>query len=155
MNEFKTCTNHFTQKFGFSPESRFHQFSPDAGEWPQNQILILDWSFFHCAPLRKLMNQFFISLCGQESGRVFSTCHHGDEHTDAHHSGIHIADSPVHSLCSYFPDRVHPRLNKSFSGPCAAGSCHTELLLGQHYGNRVGWVNDCSCNLRSHRRAYS
>jgi len=25
-----------------------HQFSQDIGEWPQNQILIPDWTYFHC-----------------------------------------------------------------------------------------------------------
>jgi len=24
------------------------QFSPDIGEWPENQILIPDWTYFHC-----------------------------------------------------------------------------------------------------------
>jgi len=24
------------------------QFSPDVGEWPENQILIPDWTYFHC-----------------------------------------------------------------------------------------------------------
>jgi len=24
------------------------QFSQDIGEWPQNQILIPDWTYFHC-----------------------------------------------------------------------------------------------------------
>jgi len=24
------------------------QFSPDIGEWPENQILISDWTYFHC-----------------------------------------------------------------------------------------------------------
>jgi len=24
------------------------QFSQDTGEWPENQILILDWTYFHC-----------------------------------------------------------------------------------------------------------
>jgi len=24
------------------------QFSQDIGKWPQNQILILDWTYFHC-----------------------------------------------------------------------------------------------------------
>jgi len=25
-----------------------HQFSQDIGEWPENQILIPDWTYFHC-----------------------------------------------------------------------------------------------------------
>jgi len=25
-----------------------HQFSQDTGEWPENQILIPDWAYFHC-----------------------------------------------------------------------------------------------------------
>jgi len=25
-----------------------HQFSPDIGEWPENQISIPDWTYFHC-----------------------------------------------------------------------------------------------------------
>jgi len=25
------------------------QFSQDIGEWPQNQILIPDWTYFHCS----------------------------------------------------------------------------------------------------------
>jgi len=24
------------------------QFSQDTGEWPENQILIPDWTYFHC-----------------------------------------------------------------------------------------------------------
>jgi len=24
------------------------QFSQDIGEWPENQILISDWTYFHC-----------------------------------------------------------------------------------------------------------
>jgi len=25
-----------------------HQFSPDVGKWPENQILIPHWTYFHC-----------------------------------------------------------------------------------------------------------
>jgi len=25
-----------------------HQFSQDIGKWPENQILIPDWTYFHC-----------------------------------------------------------------------------------------------------------
>jgi len=25
-----------------------HQFSQDTGKWPENQILIPDWTYFHC-----------------------------------------------------------------------------------------------------------
>jgi len=44
-----------------------HQFSPDTGEWPQNQILIPDWTYFHC-PGTTLVgkwpeNQNFYSYC--------------------------------------------------------------------------------------------
>jgi hypothetical protein len=34
------------RRFLFFVVSR--QFSQDIGEWPENQILIPDWTYFHC-----------------------------------------------------------------------------------------------------------
>jgi len=38
-----------------------HQFSQDIGEWPENQILIPDWTYFHCpgATLEIYLKLFF------------------------------------------------------------------------------------------------
>jgi len=41
------------------------QFSQDIGEWPENQILIPDWTYFHCPdatlttedPFKKMPNE--------------------------------------------------------------------------------------------------
>jgi len=32
------------------------QFSQDNGEWPENQILIPDWTYFHCPGTTLVMN---------------------------------------------------------------------------------------------------
>jgi len=36
------------------------QFSQDIGEWPENQILIPDWTYFHCPGATQFVHHLFI-----------------------------------------------------------------------------------------------
>jgi len=40
--------NQFSPSAGTTLLNVPHQFSQDIGEWPENQILIPDWTYFYC-----------------------------------------------------------------------------------------------------------
>jgi len=42
------------------------QFSQDIGEWPENQILIPEWTYFHCpgTTLALYQPQTLLEFCG-------------------------------------------------------------------------------------------
>jgi len=42
---FSRMNNQYTKSRVLAPP---YQFSQDTGEWPENQILIPDWTYFHC-----------------------------------------------------------------------------------------------------------
>jgi len=41
------------------------QFSQDTGEWPENQILIPDWTYFHCPGARCSLNKKYIEMVSE------------------------------------------------------------------------------------------
>jgi len=43
----------------------FRQFSKDIGEWLENQILIPDWTYFHCPGATLVLHTVRVSNSGQ------------------------------------------------------------------------------------------
>jgi len=46
----------------------FCHFSQDIGEWPENQILIPDWTYFHCPGATLVLERGAVSIVPQHTG---------------------------------------------------------------------------------------
>jgi len=72
------------------------QFSQDTGEWPEKQILIPDWTYFHCpgATLRYAE--------GQQKIKIVRT---------NRQSNLQGSCQSIFSLCWHHPTPLHPKHN--------------------------------------------